>query len=148
VFRINVSRAFGRRAEQALDIARRATSSGKAKFAVAPNPRLGAVAALGAIALGGAMLVANIAQERREVQLAGARAAASQKANETRMHALSPVQPTSSAPATTLPALSAPEAKLTARVDMTPTGAIAKEPPPTLRRKPHARKKKIVDGAN
>ena len=110
------------------------------------HSRLGAYAALGAIALGAAMLMANIARERNAAPVAAAQAAtpAVASAPVVAPAAKPAATPVAVAPSATPAPAAAPE-KSVAKIDTTPLGAIAK-PAPAKPRHKHGKKPKEVDG--
>ncbi len=101
-------------------------------------PPFGTYISLGAIALGGALMIANHAHERRSIPVAvAAPAPASIEAV-----ALDPPKPDPiAAVVKTAPA---PE-KSTARIDTTPIGAIAEPPKPKPRHRHRPKKIKALD---
>ncbi len=118
------------------------------------NSRFGAYAAIGAIALGGVMLMANIAHNRSAVPVAEAPAASTANASDptngaVAIKSLAAPQPVATpiavAPATPVASPVATAEKSAVRIDTSTTGAIAS---PTLthpKHKPHRKKTKDVD---
>lgn len=121
------------------------------------SSRMGAYSALGAIGLGGVMLVANIAHNRCDVPVAALSAespvAASQpsKAAAAAKVVSAPepdVNSVAAAPATPIASPVAATDKSTARVDTSTTGAISTETPAHPKHKPRLKKAKDLDSRN
>jgi hypothetical protein len=115
------------------------------------NGRFGAYAAVGAIALGGVMLMGNIAHNRSAVPVAEATAASTANATDPTNGAvavklLAAPQPDAIAVAPAMPVATPVAAEKSAvRVDTSTTGAIASPPLAHPKHKPHRRKTKDVD---
>ncbi len=138
----NLDRMF-RRPQNATPFPRGLVSFQATAAAAANHPKLGVFASVGAIALGGMMMIANIKHERVEAPVALAPVTPAIKAPEIAKAQPAPLAPApNAASADAVPSSPAVIAKSTARVDMTPTGAIATEPATKLRHKPHPKKNK------
>jgi hypothetical protein len=115
--------------------------------AAVDNSRMGAYAALGAIALGGAMLWANIAREHRNIPVAAAPISAAATSAVAAKRAPAPQsEPTPVAVAPVAPPAAPPE-KPAPAVDMSTTGAISLDPPVKHKHKLHPKKTKALDSA-
>ena len=128
MFTFHLAREFKARAQAALPFPRDV-------IAIAAHPvSSGAFAALGAIMLGGALMFANIAHERRSLPVAAALPAAS----AIQAVSLVPSKPDPIAVAVKLP--QAPQ-KSTARIDTSPVAAI---PEPARIKPKHRRHRKKI----
>jgi hypothetical protein len=139
VFSFKLAQEFKQRAQAAIPFPRGAV------MAAAPNlpgahPRLGAYVSLGAIALGGALMIANIAHERRTIAVAVAPPAKIKAAPEIKAVALEPPKIVAAKPDPIAVAMTPAPEKMTARIDTMPVAAIRETPQikPTRR---HRRKK-------
>jgi hypothetical protein len=131
VFTLKLTDAFRRRAQAAIPLPR-----GLVAYAA---PRLrgahaGAFLPLGAIALGGALMIANIAHDRRAIPVVAVPPAAT--ATPIQAVALDPPKPAA-------PPL-APQ-KATLRIDTSPLAAIPEPAKQKPKRKRHSRKAKGLD---
>jgi len=118
------------------------------------NSRFGAYAAVGAIVLGGVMLMANIAHNRSAVALAASPTAPTANASDpsdgaVAVKSLAAPQPVAApiavAPATPVATPVAAAEKSAVRVDTSTTGAIASAPLAHPKHKPHRKKTKDID---
>ncbi len=136
---IHLALEFRTRAQGAILSLRRAALMAAPR---AHDPRFGAYASLGAIALGGALMMANISRESCAVPLAAARLVAPAPIKAVR--AAPKPDPIAAAAALSPPLLRAAE-KWTARVDTTPTASIPEKPQVKPKRKRHAKNARELD---
>jgi len=105
----------------------------------AAHPRFGAFAALGAIALGAVLMIANGARDHAAARLA----AAAPPLDRVAVARTTPKsEPTPIAAAAPLPPATE---KMRNRVDVTPIASIPKPQPATPRHRPHRRKLRRLD---
>ena len=112
----------------------------------ANDPRFGAYASLVAIALGAAMMVANMARESCAVPVAAAELVAPRLAKVAHAAPKSDPKPEPKAvAASSSPTLLRAAEKMTLRIDTTPTASIPEKPPVKPKHKPHVKKAKKLD---
>jgi outer membrane biosynthesis protein TonB len=139
LFKFGIAQKLKKRIAAAL-----ASTSGAAAL---DNSRMGAYAALGAIALGGAMLWANIAREHSNIPVAATPISAAATSAVAAKRAPAPQsEPTPVAVAPPAPPAAPPE-KSAPAVDMSTTGAIAPDPPVKHKHRTHPKKTKALDSA-
>jgi hypothetical protein len=131
VFTLKLTDAFRRRAQAAIPFARDLVASAAPRLRGA---RAGAFPPLGAIALGGALMIANIAHDRRAIPVVAVPPAAA--AAPIQAVALDPPKPAAPAPVAQ---------KATLRIDTTPLAAIPEPAKQKPKHKRHARKAKGLD---
>lgn len=140
MFQYKIAGEFRKRAQAAAPFPRGLVEFGASSVAAAHGLGRGPFAAFAAIVLGGVLMAANLTVARKETPVVEAPAVATQ-APVVAQAAAPPVQAAPAAPAEAAP----PPTKSTARVDMTPTGALPSDATPKLHHKPHVAKKKNVD---
>ena len=151
MFNFRIAQQFKRRAAGMIAQSRRgAIPRSAAMDPTFDNSRFGAYAAVGAVALGAVMLMANIAHNRSATLPAASVANVSDTSyGSIAVKPLAAPQPDPTpiavAPATPVPLPVAAAEKSPARVDTSPTGAIASTPAAHPKRKPHPKKPKDVD---
>jgi hypothetical protein len=148
VFNFRIAQQFKKRA--IAPSPRGAVATSAAMGPAFDNNRFGAYAAIGAIALGGVMLMANIAHNRSATLSAASVANVSDTSYGTiAVKSLAAPQPDATpiavAPATPVPSPVAAAEKSPVRVDTSPTGAIASAPVAHPKHKAHPKKTKDVD---
>lgn len=142
MFSFNLAQNFAKRAQSAMPFPRGLVSFQASAAAAARNPRIGALGAASAIALGGVMMLANFAHQRAETSLLVTQEPVTTKAPEVAKAAPVSALPVATPVAEAMPAIPVPVAKSAARIDMNPTGSIEKEQSTKLRHKAHPKKKK------
>jgi hypothetical protein len=143
VFSFPLAQEFKQRAQSAIPFPRAVVAALVSRRLSLRIPPWGALVSLGAVALGAALMIANVAHERRAAAVAVAPPAvvAPVQAVALASPKLDPKPDPIAAVATAAPAPAAE--KTTERVDTTPTGAIAEPPKLKAKHKHHA--KKAVD---
>jgi hypothetical protein len=134
VLYLNLGRKFKPRVLSAIGFVQRAAANAATAL---ERPRVGVPAALGAVALGVVLMAANIAHDHR-----GADVAVVPSPVKAFVAVAPKPDPISIAVA---PSPTPVPEKSTARVDTTPTGAIAEAPPVKAKHKKHPRKLKELD---
>jgi hypothetical protein len=151
VFSFRIAHQLKRHAAAMIAPSRRgAIPTSAAIDAAVDNNRFGAYAALGAIALGGIMLMANIAHNRSATLPAASVANVSDTSyGVIAVKPLAAPQPDATpiavAPATPVPSPVAVAEKSAVRIDTSTTGAIASPAPAHPKHKAHPKKPKDVD---
>jgi len=152
VVKFRIAQIFRRRAAGVIQpCLRGADSTAIGGVSGSGNTRFGAYAALGAIGLGGAMLMANIARNRCDVPVATSQVAAPamasgepRTADAAKAAGVAKADPAPVADAPAPPPAVATE-KSTDRVDNSPTGSIAEDAPAKPKHKARVRKHKKLD---